>query len=450
MCIAFLFPTMKRYSLAILALCWALVTMSATAFGADLPSNADADQPKIAEVAHTAEHPLRAGDTLRVLVRGTAGGVATFDIGSRAMGIALRESADHPGQYTGDYKVQPGDDVLRGHVVAHLSTPRGVALAVESLQPVTLDTTAPRISGESPANNATVDSMQPGITIYADDDGGSGLSRATLELDNAGRAFEVQTTINSMGVHALMPHPLSGMVLATARLEDAAGNSAQVAFRFVASGGGGTIKSVAHNCSRALQSGEVVTVEVFAPAGGRSSFDVMGSENRVIAENVAMSPLEPGRYRGTYTVHGTAAEQTLHIVGRYIDVGNQEAAAAASDPICVLPSEAPLLTVDDLKDGQGVGNSLTVHGHAPAHSLVMVTVCAEGELRKFSMLADDYQQHCNTVEVRADAAGAWTAAIGQLPRPPKVLDLQYVVTATCSDDGGRKSEPVSITVIPHS
>ena len=69
--------------------------------------------------------------------------------------------------------ISPGDDVLEARISARLQGQNGFETTVQSQDPVTIDTVAPRLGGTFPANGAQINIAQPNIVIFADDLGGA-------------------------------------------------------------------------------------------------------------------------------------------------------------------------------------------------------------------------------------------------------------------------------------
>lgn len=108
---------------------------------------------RIQSATHGPTAVFKAGDVVEVTMVGTAGGKATFDIGTWRSGIEMRESS--AGTYIGSYRVQPDDRVEAATVVVHLrqgaeestaqvSIPITLGVGPVSDGSVTLSVTAPR------------------------------------------------------------------------------------------------------------------------------------------------------------------------------------------------------------------------------------------------------------------------------------------------------------------
>lgn len=95
--------------------------------------------------------PKKAGDEIRVFVKGTPGLSAWFDIGDLKKGIDMAEI--EPGGYVGTYRVIPGDNLVGAIVVGYLDDGIGNPTRwVDALGTITIDTTPP----ETPANGSAI------------------------------------------------------------------------------------------------------------------------------------------------------------------------------------------------------------------------------------------------------------------------------------------------------
>ncbi|MBM4122613.1 MAG: hypothetical protein FJ249_08475 [Nitrospira sp.] len=86
----------------------------------------------------------KAGDQIKVGIKGDPDMLATFDLGQYRTGQGMTEI--QPGVYAGTYTVKPGDNAENLVVVGHLSDRKGLTADWEDvLGPVTIDTTPPAV-----------------------------------------------------------------------------------------------------------------------------------------------------------------------------------------------------------------------------------------------------------------------------------------------------------------
>lgn len=400
--------------------------------------------PQIQLVSHNAATPLRAGTRLEVTARATPGLRASFSLGSRIQNVPLAEDPARPGVYLGTYIVRSGDDVLNGRVAVRAVGANNVEDFAQSTESATIDTIAPRLVGTFPANGAQIGVAQPNIAIFADDLGGSGLGGAQIDLltgsaDNP-NVTRIPATVAPTSVNAVAPAALSGPVRVRAVITDKAGNPLNVGFSFNAAINTGAITSFSHGANRALQPGDDVPLVLSAQPAGRASFDVYDERNQIIARDVPLIEVEPGRYRASYRVPATATGD-VRFVGRFTATDGTSSQLEATTRVQIVSNVVTPLTIQTPREGDRVTSPLVVRGQAAPNATVDVALRAEGT--QFFIL--EYRQDLGTKQVRADANGNWTASI-DLPTLRNVSGLRYIISATQADATGRTGEPVVVTV----
>ena len=389
----------------------------------------------------------KAGDTISVVVRGTPGLRGTFELGNRNNAVNLRERPNRAGEYTGNYVVRPGDDILQGRVTVRLTGRNGQIVTEQSQDDITIDTVAPRIVGTYPANNETINNNRPNITIYTDDLGGSGLAPSTITITNNGQTFEADATVAQMTLRAVSPRTLSGRVQVRAEVIDEAGNTATSNFSFTVRGGdNGPINSIFHNANRVLQAGDVLTVDMDAEAGGRATFDLQNANGDTVSQGNAMTEIGQGRYRGTYSVRERDGGQ-LRVIGRFRNADGQTTTSEAGTTVEVAggtDANLTALTITSPVEGDRVNAQTTVRGRGTSGNIVDVSIRAEGT----QYYVFEYKEEIGTAQVRVRNNGVWETQALNLPAPRNVTGLRYVITVTQTDGAGRVSEPVTVTLRP--
>lgn len=416
------------------------------------PNNANA--PKIDLVSHNARGALRAGARLMITVKGTPGLRGTVDISPRAEGIALREQANRPGEYIVNYIVKDNDDVLNGRITAHLMGRDNQEVTEQSLDELTIDTTPPVVNSTDPSDRAIVDVAQPNITIVADDLGGSGLAPSTITFTNKGQDIDVPATVTRRGLRAVAPRGLSGRVDVRAEVRDEAGNSTVETFYFTVRGTGtggaagteddfGAITSIYHNANRVLQTGDKLTVNMNAQTGGRASFDLIDQDNRTIAAGLTMIENDPGRYTGTYTILRNAVAGELRVVGRFRDANGQLTTKEATTTVEVVGgNDVAEVTITSPTENDRATETIVVRGTGTPGAIVEVNVTALGT----QFYVFEYREELGATQVRVNRNGTWQTGTITLPRPNKVTGLRYEISAAQTDNAGRASDPVKVSV----
>ena len=409
--------------------------------GGGLPTNS---APQIQLVTHSATEPLRAGSRLDVTVRATAGQRLSFGLGTKIQNVPLYESTQQAGVYNGSYTVKPGDDVLEARVLARLTAVNNFEDTAQSVQPVTIDTVAPRIIGTFPANNTTVTVAQPNIVVFADDLGGSGLGSATMEINNGNLRVPVAVTVAPpTSVNAVAPQPLSGRVNVRAVIADKAGNQTVASFAFtVAPGTAGGIQSFAQGATRALNTGEEVPVLLTANPAGQASFDVIDARNVKIASDLPLIEDRdaPGTYRANFRVPDNAAGD-LRFVGKFSNGDGTTSQSPATAPVTILAAPVAL-TVTSPQNGAAVGTPLVVSGKGAPGATVNVSLVATGT----QLFILEYNEDLGTQQVRVDANGNWQTAPIALAARKNVSGLRYNISVTQTDGANATGDPIALSV----
>lgn len=120
------------------------------------------------DVSTDATHPLRANDWVRVTLRGTPGGAASFDIGSYVTNQAMHEAA--PGTYAGSYQIPRGANFNEAPVIGYLNVPGAAPAEAQAAQTVSASSIPPGIADFAPDNGAVVNDDRPALyaTFAAD------------------------------------------------------------------------------------------------------------------------------------------------------------------------------------------------------------------------------------------------------------------------------------------
>lgn len=114
-----------------------------------VPTIAEASRPPVITLLtqDTKGLPKKAGDEIKVVIKGDPNMLASFDIGTFKKGIDMVEV--EPGGYLGTYRVVPGDNVTEAIVSGYLSGASGNTMSwIDPVGTVTIDTTPPAIPKE--------------------------------------------------------------------------------------------------------------------------------------------------------------------------------------------------------------------------------------------------------------------------------------------------------------
>jgi len=161
-----------------------------------VPTIAEATRPPVITFVaqDTNGIPQKAGNIIRVVLKGDPEKHASFDIGEFRKGIEMEEV--EPGGYLGTYRVIPGDNVKNAIVVGYLTDDSGnTAKWIDALGSITIDTTPP----ETPKNLTAVG--RDGVVILSwkkgEDDDLAGYRIYRSETPLGGFKKIAQTEFNS-------------------------------------------------------------------------------------------------------------------------------------------------------------------------------------------------------------------------------------------------------------
>jgi hypothetical protein len=386
---------------------------------------------RITSITHSAERPLRAGETLTVTVRGTPGGQATFDIFGVAQGVAMTEVS--PGIYRGNYTIQPSDNVLSAGVFGHLRVGGQDAVPVQAGNLVSIDGRAPMIRARVPEPNTVINNTRPNVLITFDDQGGTGVDTAnsTLAVNGqnvTGSAAWSETAVAYTPAQALPQGPVNVRIV----LRDRAGNRTTDTYTFaIGVVSGALVRAVTVNPTTNLRAGQVVTVTALGEPGGQASFSIEG-----VVTNVAMPETQPGVYVGQFTIGNQSAQNARVLVT--MSRAGQTVTVAASSRISIIGATATP-TITSPAAGTRVGSPIIIRGTAVPGSRVIVRVDYRGTMLVFQV-SGTYGEVATT----ADASGNWQVSVRPSTRVP---DAQLTITVRAIDPGGRESSPVTVRVV---
>lgn len=393
------------------------------------------DQPTTGQLSitaftHNATRALRVGETVAVELRGTAGGVATFDIFNVASGIRMTEVA--PGVYRGTFTVRAGDNVANAAIFGHLRV-GGQERVIQAGVPLTIDAAAPLITGRFPQPGTVVENMRPNIVItFSDQGSGVNAQRTTLTVN--GQDVTANATVAETAISYTPPANLpQGAVTVRAVIRDRAGNQTADQWAFtVGVAQGALISAVTLSPSGTLQAGQTLTVTALGQTGSQASFAIEG-----VVTNVPMAEIQPGVYRGQFTASGAQAAQNARVLVT-LTRGGQTQTAEASSRFSVIGQQGLAPTITTPTSGTAVGSPIVIRGMAVPGSRVIVRVDYQGQLLVFP-IRGTYGE----VSTTADGSGNWQVSINPTIRIP---NARLTITARAIDPIGRESAPAQVQV----
>jgi hypothetical protein len=184
---------------------------------------------QIMGVQSDANHPLRPGDTIHVTLRGTAGGAATFDIGSDVVGQTMDQRS--PGVYTGSYTIPQGANFNDVALIGRLSI-GGANAQAPAPQTVSASSIGPGISDFAPDAGATINTGRPAVyASFASDAVPVNASSSLLWINGRDVTSECVRTTQFIQYLPSYTYP-DGPVHVTVRVADQAGNTSVKSWTF--------------------------------------------------------------------------------------------------------------------------------------------------------------------------------------------------------------------------
>lgn len=184
---------------------------------------------QISALESDANHPLRAGDTIHVTLRGTPGGAASFDIGSDVVDQAMQQRA--PGVYAGSYTIPRGanfDDVA---LIGRLTIGSATAQA-PAAETVSASSFGPGIADFAPDAGASINTNRPAVyASFASDAVPVNPSSALLWINGRDVTSECVRTGDFIQYMPSYEYP-DGRVSVTVRVADQAGNTTTKSWSF--------------------------------------------------------------------------------------------------------------------------------------------------------------------------------------------------------------------------
>jgi hypothetical protein len=412
--------------------------VEARAAGSAVPLPEPARDLRITSFTHDAEGMLRAGSQVRVTLTATPGAVATFDAGTLAKDVPLREDPQRPGRYTGVLTVPKGVTAKEIPVIAQLKSGDRTAPLVQAGTLLDVDSEPPAIAEAAPTDRARVKGLQPDIYAEISDGAGSGLDERSLRMTVRGKDVSEDVKLTRRFLLYTPTEELTpGPVPVAITIKDLAGNPNQLSWTFSVERAPASVQSVTHDGDRPLRAGDVLTVTVKGQPRGRGTFDV-----GEVAQDVPLREVEPGVYEGRYTVRqGDQADKapvTVHFTTAAGDRVKHEATAPVN--VVTQAARAPVITAPE--DEIRLSDGLIVEGTAAPGAKVVVEVNFSGKAFGALPLKGTF----GSQEATADRNGRWKTEPFTVRLPLGVRRPELTIEAVAVDAAGTESEPTTVTV----
>ena len=195
------------------------------------PAGASAVPVEVKSFTLTATRPLRAGESFDVVLVGTPGGRAAFDIGEYVTDIALHETS--PGTYRASFTIPDRFNVTQVPVYGHLSVNGTIAPRAEAPATLSAATIPPQIPEVAPPPGESVNNVRPSIyaTFVAPSSIAINASSVTLSVNGHDVTSAATRTSSFITYRPGVDLP-RGEVDVTVKVTDAAGNTASRSWTF--------------------------------------------------------------------------------------------------------------------------------------------------------------------------------------------------------------------------
>jgi len=185
----------------------------------------------IDSVQLTTARPLRAGETVEVVMKGTPGGRGQFDIGDYLSGLPMRETA--PGTYDGQYTIPDRFNVTQVPVYGELSVGEAAAPRTEAAQTLSATTTPPEIGEVAPTLGQTINNPRPSIFATFETPTSIPVDSSSVSIVvNGHDVTSSSTRTDDFITYSPGVDLADGPVSVTVRVADEAGNAATKTWNF--------------------------------------------------------------------------------------------------------------------------------------------------------------------------------------------------------------------------
>ncbi len=383
-----------------------------------------------------ANETLRAGSQISVTLVGTPGAEASFDVGTLAKNVPLRET--QAGRYTGTYTIPRGTTAKEVTLLGQLQKGTRAAPLIQAATAINIDSEAPKITDAAPADRAAVTSRQPDIYAEISDGDGSGIDPDSLQMTVAGRdvSRDVKLT-NRFILYTPRTALPAGSVPVTLSVRDRAGNVAQSSWNFTVRETQALLQSVSHNADKALRAGDVLEVTAKGEPRGTAVFH-LGD----VARNVPMRETAAGTYVGRYTVRRGDQILKAPISVEFTGRDGGKARLEGTAPVNVVTLEPKAAVVTTPTRPFKLEDQLVVEGTAEPGSKVVVDVKYTGRAIGFLPVEGTF----GSQEVTADRTGRWKTQPFGVRLPLGVRRPSLTITAVSVDAAGTRAKPTVVEV----
>ena len=413
-------------------------TVVITTKGTPSAGTGEPTAPKITSFDHDGRGWLKAGSQLRLLMEGSEGGEAAFEIPGVVDQVKMKETG--PGRYEATW-VAPattGTTVSGASVIGSLKV-GGKERLIQAGNTLSIDTVPPKIKSPLPSPDSTISQTQPSISAVMDDGSGSGVDDDIVQLIVDGKDVTDASTVTT-GFASYRPgKPLAaGKHTVSIALRDKAGNPGSQEWSFTVRAAADVIKSFTHSDLAKLTPGDVITVQLEAEAGGKAAFSIVRGTETLRKSD--MREESPGHYAGEYTVRKDDNLTAAVIVGLFTTKSGETYTTQAGGQVAGSTSKPASPTVTAPKQDAAVTSPVTVTGTAPAGARVRLNLqyatTVIGAFRMTGAVADQMVDVAGDGKFKSEPIALGTLVKGK--------NTEYTLTAVTVDPSGAESDPIVV------
>ncbi|MHB1001075.1 MAG: copper amine oxidase N-terminal domain-containing protein [Armatimonadota bacterium] len=394
--------------------------------------------PEIQSFTHNSTGWLTAGDKLSVVLRGTPGGSAGFEVPGVTGKVPMKEVSS--GRYEAVWTVPSDTNSVSGAGVFGQLTVNGKNLMIQSGTSVSIDVNPPAIKNTMPQPGSSIAQRTPGISATFDDGSGSGIDPSSFKLTVNGKDITNNLNVTSTFASYIPDKPLDyGIKTISIAISDKAGNTAKSNWEFTIKEASLVIKSVTFNAPENAGPGDVISVRLEGEKGGNARFWFATPSGTKLNER-SMSETSPGIYTGEYTIRRSDNLTGSTIVGSLTTAGGDNYILEASSKFGGQPAQLSPPQITAPVDGGSASSPLVITGKASPGAQVHISVSYVssilGALKVTGALTDQ--------TITANDQGIFTTEPIDLGTMLGSKDTEYTLTAVTVGTEGNESLPTVV------
>lgn len=319
---------------------------------------------------HDAPEWLVAGDTLNLLLTGTPGGTASFEIPGVATATTMRETSS--GRYEATWTVPSNAHSVTGAGAIAKLVVAGQSLLIQAGGLISIDVSKPEVLNLTPLPDSSAAQSKPNISATYTDGSGSGIDPSSVKLIVNGADVTADANVTDAFVSYRPSVDLpSGLRNVSLTVRDLARNSVTKTWKFTVKEAAQVIRSVTFTAPDQLTPGDVIAVRMEGEAGGTAITWFSSATGGKVRQRT-MQQTSDGIYESEYTVRRDDNLNGLGVVGQLTTASGDKYTMEADTKLGGQSAPAGAPTITTPVDGSSVASPVTIVGRAPAGSTVQL------------------------------------------------------------------------------